>query len=244
MLAWRRELTQLGVHVVGRRRRARRAVRGIERQPRRAGERRAHHHHALEHVGPRQRTPRGHRRSEVVADHAGQRAVAQRRGQRQQVADAIEGRERRQVVVELHLGAAAAPVAALVGRHHVEAGLGQRQHHLAPAVGQLREAVDQQQPRPVAALVAGLEDVHRDAVDAGDDPRADARGQRTAAERPGRGRLRGDAARHRGTDHQGRRGNSLHPPSTSQVRHDLVALNDLSPRMGSDPGGRPGRGIA
>ena len=102
-----------------------------------------------------------------MADHAGQRAVAERRGQRQQVADAIERRERRQVVVELHLGAAAAAVAALVGRHHVEAGLGQRQHHLAPAVGQLREAVDQQQPGPVAALVAGLEHVHRDAVDAG-----------------------------------------------------------------------------
>ena len=107
----------------------------------------------------------------------------------------LKRRERRQVVVEVHVGAAAAAVAALVGRHHVEAGLGQRQHHLAPAVGELREAVDQQQPGPAAALVAGLEHVHRDAVHAGDDPRADARGQRAGAERPGRRRLRGDAAR-------------------------------------------------
>src|SRR6185437_16019218 len=70
-----------------------------------------------------------------------------------------------------------AAIAALVRRDDVTAGLGERQHHLAPAVGELREAMEEEKQRTVRAVMAGLQNVHPQAVDAGDKARADAVGQ-------------------------------------------------------------------
>ena len=83
-----------------------------------------------------------------------------------------------EIGVEALLPAGGAPVAALVGRHHVIAGLGERQHHLAPAVGQLGVAVDQQQRRTAWRFKSCFEDVHAQAVDVVDVAFADAGGQR------------------------------------------------------------------
>ena len=84
-----------------------------------------------------------------MADHHRDRAMSQRVDQRHHVAHAIERRERRQVLIERDVGAAAAAVAALVGGDDVVARLRQRQHHVAPAIAELREPVDQQHGRTV-----------------------------------------------------------------------------------------------
>lgn len=57
-------------------------------------------------------------------------------------------------------------IAALVGCDRVVPGLRQHGHHLAPGVRELGESVKQQHAR--AAGIAGLKDVHRQAVDAVD----------------------------------------------------------------------------
>ena len=58
---------------------------------------------------------------------------------------------------------ARAAVAALVGREHVVAGVGERRDLVAPRVGALGEAVAQHDRR--RRRVAGLDDVELDAVD-------------------------------------------------------------------------------
>ena len=107
---------------------------------------------------------------------AGDGAIAERRDQAERVAHQVEHAERAEVAVVVAVPAGGAAVAALVRRDHVIAGRRQRQHHLAPAVGELREAVQQQQAGP-ARLEAGLQHVHREAVDVVDEARADARGR-------------------------------------------------------------------
>jgi len=102
-----------------------------------------------------------------------------------------------EVVVELHAGAAAPAVAAQVRRDNVIAGSGNRQHHLAPAVRELREPMHQQHRGAPRALVSRFEHVHADSVDVLEHPRADAtrqhrRGQRTVLRRRRDGRLRLD----------------------------------------------------
>ena len=61
-------------------------------------------------------------------------------------------------------------------------GLGQGQHHFAPAVGEFRKAVQQQHARPIGGLEAGLEQVHPEAVDVVDEVRAYARRQHALVE--------------------------------------------------------------
>jgi hypothetical protein len=184
MLAGRRERGEALVHV-DRRRRVRSGHRDhrIERQTRRPGEGRAHHHDGAEDVGPRERAPRRDRRPEVVPDDAGHLAVAQHADERQHVAHAVQRRERREVVVEADVGAAAPAVAALVGSDDMEARIRERQHDLAPAVGELGKSVHEQDGRAARAIEAGLEHVHVHAVDARVDARANAGRQGAVAER-------------------------------------------------------------
>ena len=59
-------------------------------------------------------------------------------------------------------------VASLVWCNHMKSRPGQRQYHLSPAVGQLRETVQQQHP-PLDGLVGGLiktglQNVHIEAI--------------------------------------------------------------------------------
>jgi hypothetical protein len=109
-----------------------------------------------------------------VTDHAGQRPMAERRGEGQHVAHPVQRGVRRQVLIESDLRPAASAVAALVWRHHVIPGIGQRQHHLAPAVAKLWKAVHEEQPAAARCFEPGVEHVHRDPVHAGHDARADA----------------------------------------------------------------------
>jgi hypothetical protein len=64
----------------------------------------------------------------------------------------------------------------------VEAGLGERKHYLSPAVGELGEAVKEQEERaridPLRSIFeACFQDVHPEAVDVLDEAGADAGGQ-------------------------------------------------------------------
>ena len=179
MLARRRQLRELIVGIRARCRRLRRLIGGVERQRRRAAERRAHHHHRSKHIRARQRAPAGDRRSEIVADDHRDVAVTERVDERHHVAHAVERRERRQVVVELHVGAAASAVAALIGRDHVIA-------RLSPAAASRGASCKPSSGNPWISSTAGrfgafesrFERVHRDAVHAGDHPRSNARRNR------------------------------------------------------------------
>ena len=121
-----------------------------------AGKRRAHHRHGGKHVRPQQRAPGRHRRTEIVADHGRDRAIAERGHQPEGVAHEVEQTKRRNVAVVAGVPSGGAAIAALVRRHHVKAGGRQRPHHLAPRVGQLGKAVQQQQARVAGLLEPGL----------------------------------------------------------------------------------------
>jgi len=143
--------------------------------------------------GPQQRAPGRHRRAEVVAGHRGDLAVAQRHHQPQRIAHQVQHAIAGEVTVVALVPAGAAAVAALVGGDRVEAGGGQRRHQLAPAVGQLGEAVQQQHDRAAGCRMAGFQQVHAQAVDAVDEAAAHAGRQQRRIE--GRKRFR---------DHRGR----------------------------------------
>ena len=178
-----RQLRELGVELVVGRPALRQlaAVRGVERDLRRPRERRAQDRDLREDVAADQRRPRRDRRAGVVSGDARHRLVAERIDEPGGVAHHVEDAERIAVGVVGAVPAGGAAIAALVGRDHVIAGGRERQHHLAPAIGELGKAVQQQQARPARRLEAGLEHMHRQAVVVVDHAGADARGQRAVA---------------------------------------------------------------
>ena len=91
----RREFAMHGIF----RLRFRRRIRGVERQRRRSGERRAHQRDRPEHVGPHQRAPGRDRTAEIMSDHRIDMAIAERRHQPERVAHQIEQPERAEVAV-------------------------------------------------------------------------------------------------------------------------------------------------
>ena len=101
-------------------------------------------------------------------------AVAERRHQRQHVPHLVQHPERAQVVVVADIRAVGAAVAAQIRRQDVVAGFGEGRHQPPPTVGELREAVQQQDAGARSAPRAGLEHVHPQAVHAIDEARADA----------------------------------------------------------------------
>ena len=109
------------------------------------------------------------------------RLVAERIDEPGGVAHHVEDAERIAVGVVGAVPAGGAAVAALVGRDHVIAGGRERQHHLAPAIGELGKAVQQQQARPARRLEARLQHMHHQAVVVVDHAGADAGGQRAVA---------------------------------------------------------------
>jgi len=54
---------------------------------------------------------------------------------------------------------------ALIRGDHVISRCRKRQHYLAPAVGEFGKAVQQQHGGPAGDLVAGFQNVHRQAID-------------------------------------------------------------------------------
>ena len=165
------------------RRDLRRVALGIERQSRRPVEGRAHQGDGPEHVGAYQGAPRRDRGAEIVSDDRGDRGVAQCRDQTDRVAHRVQQPKRPEVVVVARAPTGGAPVAALIGGDDVEPRLGERRHDLSPGIGQLRKAVQQEDTRSSRRRRPGLEDVHAQAVDVGDEARADARGQNLARQR-------------------------------------------------------------
>ena len=149
-------------------------VGGVEGQSRRAAEGRAHQSHRLKHIRPYQRTVCGNRRPEVVADDGLHGAVSERRNQPQGIAPQVQKAKRAEVAVIVGVPARGASIAALVWRNHVIAGRRQRQHHFAPAVGELGKAMQQQEAWAVLAIEPGLQHVHAQAVDVVDEARANA----------------------------------------------------------------------
>jgi len=149
----------------------------------RPAERRTHQDHRAEHIGPHQGAPRRHRRAEVMADHPRDAALAQGPDQPERIADQVGEPELVERGVEARLPAGGPAIAALVRCHHVVSGLRQRQHQLAPAVGQFGKAVQQQHARAPGQLEAGLQHMHRQAIAVVDLARADARRQRQRIER-------------------------------------------------------------
>ena len=121
-----------------------------------------------------------------MADHAGHAAIPQRRDQSQRITDQVEHAKRGKVGVVAIVPAGGPPVPALVGRDHVIPGFSEREHHLAPAVGEFRKPVQQQEARPATRCVAGFEEMHVEAVDP-----ADAAGADACRERQGGSRGRG-----------------------------------------------------
>ena len=99
-----------------------------------------------------------------MPDHR-QRAIPEGGDQPQRVANHVQPAERREVAIVVVVPSGRAPVPSQIGRDDVIPGLGQRHHHVPPAVGQLWEAVEQQQTRSAPALVTGLEHVDAEAVD-------------------------------------------------------------------------------
>jgi len=71
-----------------------------------------------------------------------------------------------EIAIVAAVAAAGAAIAALVGRDDVEAGIGERRHHLAPGIGELGETVEEEDAGPVFIREACFEDMHAKAVDA------------------------------------------------------------------------------
>ena len=149
-------------------------VGGGERKRGWPGERRAHQHHRAKHIRPRERAPRRYWRTEVMAHHRRHRAVAQRGNQAERVSHQVEHAKHAEIAVVAGVAAGGAAVAALIGRHHMKTSGGDRQHHLAPTVGEFRKAVQQQHARAPRGLEAGLEHAHGEAVVIVDKADADA----------------------------------------------------------------------
>src|SRR6185437_16819083 len=114
------------------------------------------------------RAPGGDGRAEIMAYHGGGLAVAERRDEGERVAHQIEQAEGAEIAVIGAVPAGGAAIAALVRGDDAIAGGGERRHRLAPAIGELGEAVQEEDERTISAFVAGLGDMHGEAGDAGE----------------------------------------------------------------------------
>ena len=143
----------------------RRVVRRIERQCRRAGERRAHQCQGAEHIGPHERAPSRDRGSEIVPGDQRDVAIAERRDETQGIPDRVQNPKGSEIAVVVRIPPGGAPIASQIGRHDMEPRRGERQHDLSPGIGELRKAVQQQDQRPPLGLKAGLQHVYPQSVD-------------------------------------------------------------------------------
>ena len=112
-----------------------------------------------------------------MSDYHRYRAVAKRVDEPDGVSRHVENAKRIGIGVVGIVPAGGAAVAALIGGDHVIAGGRQRRHHLAPAIGELREAMQEQDRRPARRFVTCLQNMHGHAVHVCDLARADAGGE-------------------------------------------------------------------
>ena len=101
-----------------------------------------------------------------MANHGGDFMEPQRVQQGERVLHQVERARGGKVAVVTRVPTGGAAITALVGRNHVVTGVSQRQHHLAPAVGQLGETMQQQQAAFGGLFRTRFEHSHVHAVDA------------------------------------------------------------------------------
>src|SRR6185295_18664183 len=89
------------------------------------------------------------------------------RKERHGVFDDVEDAERAEMAVVAAVPSGRAAIAALVGREYMEARCRERRYQFAPAVGELRKAMQQQDAG--LSRCPGLEHVHAQAVDGVDE---------------------------------------------------------------------------
>ena len=116
------------------------------------------------YVRPDQGAASGDGRAEVMSDHGGDGAIAQREDEPERVPNQVKERKGVQAVVVAGAPPGGSAVAPLVGSDHVETRRRKRQHDLAPAIGQFRESVKEQDAGPVSALEARLQAMQGEAV--------------------------------------------------------------------------------
>ena len=93
-----------------------------------------------------------------MAHYRSDRAVTERKDEPKRVCHQVRHPVRREIAVILRIPTCCPPVPALIGCNNVKPSLDQRQHHLSPAICELRKAVQQQDAG--AAFITGLKDVH------------------------------------------------------------------------------------
>ena len=143
--------------------------------------RRRHRRQAKKHVRANDGGIRGNELTLIVPDDELRLPVAEGIHERDLVAHHVEGQERRGIRVPGSVPANRAPVPAAVRRDRVVTRVGERRHHFAPAVAQVRKPMEQQNERP--PLRPRLEHVDGEAVDVRHEPRFDAHGKRVVAVR-------------------------------------------------------------
>ena len=117
--------------------------------------------------------------------------VRGRRGARPRGLGGVERQLRRTTERSAHQHHGA-PVTSEIWSDDVKPRRGDRQHHLSPAVRELRKTVNEKDGGPIPDLEAPLEHVHPEAVDVVDEARAEARrkNRRTVRHRLARVRCR------------------------------------------------------
>ena len=103
-----------------------------------------------------------------MPDHGRDLAIAEREHKPHCIANHIEDAKGIGIGIIGVVPAGGAAIAALIRGDHIISRRRKRQHYLAPAVGEFREAMQQQHGGPTGALVAGFQNVHRQAIDVGD----------------------------------------------------------------------------
>jgi hypothetical protein len=109
--------------------------------------------------------------------------IAESQNETKGVPDGVQDPEGSEIAIKVGVPALGAAVTPLIGRHDMELLRCERQHHLSPGIGELRKAVQQQNQRPAARLMTGLEHMHIEAVDVARKAGADAAGKRGTVQR-------------------------------------------------------------
>lgn len=165
--------------VLGRRRQ--RVPQRVERHAGRPGEWRAHQRDGAKNVRPDQRRPGGDGGAEIMPDDGGNRLVTEGMDQANGISGQVDRAPRRQVLVIGHRPAGSPAVATKVGGNDIIPGIGQSRHDTAPGIGNLGEAMQQQQAW--SAMRTSLQDMHSKPVHTRHEPGAHALGQNGGVER-------------------------------------------------------------
>ena len=153
----------------------------VERRRGGAAERGAHQCDGAEDVGPNQRGPGRDRRAEIMSDHRGHRAVAERIDQSDRITRQVGRTPRREIRIVIGDPARGAAISAQIGSDDIVAGIGKRRHDVAPGVGDFGEAVQQQQTG--TAMYAGFQHVHGQSVHPRHEAGAQSFGQKRGVKR-------------------------------------------------------------